>query len=58
MGIGRSIAVGVLALFLAMTVASPQATAQQQQRPVVAQTRPRRATGRTDWHDSWQDLIN
>jgi arylsulfatase A-like enzyme len=35
MGIGRSIAVGVLALFLAMTVASPQATAQQQQRPNI-----------------------
>src|SRR5215831_11213887 len=32
---GRSIAIGVLALFVALTVASPQATAQQQQRPNI-----------------------
>jgi arylsulfatase A-like enzyme len=35
MCIGRSIAVGVLALFVAMMVASPQANAQQPQRPNI-----------------------
>jgi arylsulfatase len=35
MRIGRSIAAGVLALFVAVMAASPQASAQQQQRPNI-----------------------